>query len=238
MLPSKQVKAGKALREQLEKLGLFRKSSGHEHFNGSLVVPVFDERGNICEVYGRKITRNLRKGTPDHLYLPGAHKGVLNRAGLAAGGGVVVLCEALLDALSCWANGIHNVTACYGTNGFTPDHLAAFQAAKIHTVIIAFDADAAGDAAAERLANDFIADGFTVRRALLPQNQDVNDVTVAAGDDAPEVLETVDRIRAVLGCGCSVLRRNPQKPKATKPGESVRSRARSGQRSFFFSCSK
>jgi DNA primase len=96
LLPSKQVKAGKALREQLEKLGLFRKNSGHEHFNGSLVVPVFDERGEVSEIYGRKITRNLRKGTPDHLYLPGPHRGVWNRAGLAAGGGVVVLCEALL----------------------------------------------------------------------------------------------------------------------------------------------
>jgi hypothetical protein len=29
--------------------------SGHEHFSGSLVVPVMDENGIISEVYGRKI---------------------------------------------------------------------------------------------------------------------------------------------------------------------------------------
>lgn len=41
--------------------------SGHEHFNGSLVVPVMDENGTITEVYSRKLLGNkLRKGTPQH----------------------------------------------------------------------------------------------------------------------------------------------------------------------------
>ena len=65
------------MRSRLQKLGLLRES-GHEHFNGSLVVPVLDEHGDVTEVYGRKITPNLRKGTPLHLYLPGPHRGVWN----------------------------------------------------------------------------------------------------------------------------------------------------------------
>jgi DNA primase len=57
-------------RERLQKLGLIRES-GHEHFNGSLVIPIFGEHGEVLGMYGRKITYGLRKGTPLHLYLPG-----------------------------------------------------------------------------------------------------------------------------------------------------------------------
>ena len=34
---------------------------------------MFNDEGRVVEVYGRKITPNLRKGTPLHLYLPGPH---------------------------------------------------------------------------------------------------------------------------------------------------------------------
>ena len=36
--------------------------AGHEHFNGSLVIPVFNLAGEVVEMYGRKITPNLRDG--------------------------------------------------------------------------------------------------------------------------------------------------------------------------------
>ena len=76
-LPEKNRKAGAQVRESLQKLGLYRES-GHEHFNGCLVMPIIDKTGKVTEVYGRKITPGLRKGTPLHLYLPGPHKGIWN----------------------------------------------------------------------------------------------------------------------------------------------------------------
>ena len=51
-LPQMNRKAGAALRGQLQKLGVLRES-GHERFNGSVVFPVFDGVGQVCEVYGR-----------------------------------------------------------------------------------------------------------------------------------------------------------------------------------------
>jgi DNA primase len=69
-LPSKNRREGAAMRGQLQRLGLLR-PSGHEHFNGSLVIPVFDSEGKVTELYGRKLNDHLRKGTPAHLYLPG-----------------------------------------------------------------------------------------------------------------------------------------------------------------------
>ena len=40
----------------------------------------------------------------------------------------IILCEALIDAMTFWVHGFRNVTASYGTGGFTDEHLAAFQA--------------------------------------------------------------------------------------------------------------
>ena len=71
---------------------------------------------------------NLRAGTPKHLYLPGPHRGVLNREGLE-GQPEVIVCEALLDALTFWAAGYRNVTSCYGVNGLTEELLAALKPA-------------------------------------------------------------------------------------------------------------
>jgi DNA primase len=43
-LPDKNRKAGQEIRGRLQRLGLIRES-GHEHFNGSIVIPVFDLAG-------------------------------------------------------------------------------------------------------------------------------------------------------------------------------------------------
>ena len=171
-LPEKTRKAGAALRGALQRLGILR-ASGHEHFAGSLVVPVSDGAGNVSEVYGRKITTNLRKGTPLHLYLPGPHRGVWNAESLA-GQREVVLCEALLDALSFYHAGYRNVTASYGVEGFTEAHLRAFAAAGIARVLIAYDGDVAGDRAAAKLAARLRAQGLACYRVVFPKGMDAN----------------------------------------------------------------
>jgi DNA primase len=74
-LPAKNRKAGEEIRGRLQRLGVLRES-GLEHFNGSLVIPIADAQGGVVGIYGRKITANLREGTPLHLYLPGPHRGV------------------------------------------------------------------------------------------------------------------------------------------------------------------
>ena len=112
--------------------------AGRLHLNGSLVVPVFDAEGRVAELYGRKITPGLRKGTPLHLYLPGPHRGVWNVEALQASR-EVILCESLLDALTFWCAGYRNVTAAYGTEGMTPDHWRAFERYETERVLIAYD---------------------------------------------------------------------------------------------------
>jgi DNA primase len=172
-LPDKRRKEGAELRARLERLGVFRES-GHEHFTGSLVVPVFDAQGQVAGMYGRKINDNLRAGTPLHLYLPGPHRGVWNLAGIAASGGEVIVCEALIDALTFWCAGHRNVTASYGVDGFTDEHLAVFRQHEIRRVKIAYDRDEAGERGAAKLAAQLQAAGIASWRVEFPKGLDAN----------------------------------------------------------------
>ncbi|MEJ1334505.1 MAG: CHC2 zinc finger domain-containing protein [Candidatus Sedimenticola sp. (ex Thyasira tokunagai)] len=173
-LPEKNRKAGAEVRGQLQQIGILRKS-GHEHFSGSLVIPIISPEGIITEVYGRKLLgAKLRKGTPQHLYLPGAHAGVFNEQALQVSD-EIILCESLIDALTFWVAGYRNVTASYGTSGFTDDHLAAFKQHGIKRVLIAYDRDEAGNNAAEQLAKKLIAEGIDCFRVLFPKGMDANE---------------------------------------------------------------
>jgi DNA primase catalytic core len=172
-LPNKQRREGIDIRTRLERVGLYR-ASGHEHFNGSLVIPVLDEEGRASEIYGRKITDRLRAGTPLHLYLPGPHKGVWNLDGLKESGGEIILTESLIDALTFWCAGYRNVTAAYGVEGFTADHVTAFKRFDIRRVLIAFDRDEAGERGAAKVADQLMAEGFDCYRIEFPKGLDAN----------------------------------------------------------------
>jgi DNA primase catalytic core len=172
-LPNKHAKAGADIRGRLERVGIFR-ATGHEHFAGSLVIPVLDEAGNVREAYARKIRDDLRTGTPTHLYLPGPHHGVWNVAALQEHK-EIILCEALIDALTFWCAGYVNVTAAYGVEGFTQDHLEAFRRYGTERVLIAYDRDEAGDRAAAKLAQKLAEEGIACYRILFPKGMDANE---------------------------------------------------------------
>lgn len=171
-LPPSNRKAG-AIRGRLQKLGLYR-DTGHEHFNGSLVIPIFDLAGEVLGMYGRKITYALREGTPLHLYLPGPHRGVWNEEALQVSK-EIILCEALIDALTFWCAGYRNVTTCYGVNGFTEDLRAAFRQHGVKQIYIAYDRDEAGDRAAAKHAAEFMEMGIECFRVQFPKGMDANE---------------------------------------------------------------
>lgn len=172
-LPDKQLKAGKEMRARFIELGILRES-GHETFRGSLVIPIFDEAGNVTGIYGRKVTPRLREGTPVHLYLKGKHRGVWNWQGLVDAK-EVILCEALIDALTFYRAGFHNVTSSYGVQGFTEDHLETFRRYGTRRVLIAYDRDEAGDTAARTLAARLTAEGISCARLEFPAGMDANE---------------------------------------------------------------
>ena len=174
-LPQKDRTTGAELRGRLQRVGIFRES-GHEHFNGSVVIPIFNREGEVVQMYGRKITRDtaLREGTPLHMYLPGPHRGVWNEEALIASK-EIILCEALIDALTFWCAGYRHATASYGVNGFTDDHREAFRRYGTQRIYIAYDRDDAGERAAEKLAEELMALGIECFRVQFPKGMDAND---------------------------------------------------------------
>ncbi|MGH7977742.1 MAG: CHC2 zinc finger domain-containing protein, partial [Limisphaerales bacterium] len=171
-LPKLNRTEGEAIRTRLQKLGLLRES-GHEHFNGCVVFPIKNDKDQVTEIYGRKINDNLRPGTAYHLYLPGPHVGIFNRECLASS--EIILCEAVIDTLTFWVNGLKNVTCIYGTEGFTDELLQALRDHKTRRVYLAYDRDDAGERAATRDAAKLQRFGIQVLRVKFPQGMDANE---------------------------------------------------------------
>jgi DNA primase catalytic core len=176
-LPAANRKAGAEVRGRLQQLGVLRQS-GHEHLRGSLVVPIFDAHGRVANLYGRKIRDDLRPGTPDHLYLPGPHRGVFN-VGVFAPSDELILCEALIDALTFWTAGYQHVTSSYGAGGFTDELLEAIVGHGVKRVLIAYDRDAAGDKGAAAVAEALAARGVAAFRVNFPKGMDANAYALA-----------------------------------------------------------
>ena len=197
-LPQKNRKTGAELREKLQRIGVYRES-GHEHLNGSLVVPLFNQTGDVVQLYGRKIRDDLREGTAYHLYLAGDHAGVFNDAGLV-GCEEIILCEALIDALTFWRWGFKNVTSSYGVNGFTDEILNTLVELNIKRVLIAYDRDEAGNIAAEKVAKQLNENGIDAFRVLFPKGMDANEYALKV-TPAPKSLEVALRKAEWLGNG-------------------------------------
>jgi DNA primase catalytic core len=197
-LPDSNRVAGAEQRGRLQKLGIYRES-GHEHFNGSVVIPIFDLSGQVVEMYGRKITPNLRVGTPDHLYMPGPHRGVWNEQALVISKDVI-LCEALIDALTFWCAGYRNVTTSYGVNGFTEEIKAAFQKYGTKRIYIAYDRDEAGERAAQEHAVQLMEMGIECFRVEFPKGMDANEYALKV-QPAPKALGVMLNRAAWMGKG-------------------------------------
>ncbi len=173
-LPHANRVEGRELRERLQDLGVYRKSSGHEAFRGSVTFPILDTNGQVVQLYGRKIGGALRKGTPLHTWLASIERPLFNVAALESFDEVIV-CASIIDALTLWSAGLRHVVAVAGPEGVDASHLALFAEHEIRRVLIAFRRDNAGDREARRLADRLAPGGAECLRVELPQGADVND---------------------------------------------------------------
>src|SRR5690348_11139497 len=185
-LPPKQHKAGKRLRERLQTLGLLR-ASGHEHFTGSLIVPVLGPDGEVLQVYGRKIRDDLRPGTPLRLSLPGDAQ-LWNAP--AQGTSDVIVCQGPLDALTFWVAGYTNATASSGPS-LTAEHLAQLHALGATRLLLGHGRTPAGDDAAKVVAAQAADVGLATYRVQFPLGLDANGFALKVADPARDLGELV-----------------------------------------------
>lgn len=175
-LPSKRSTDGAKVRHNLFKTGFIR-SSGHEHFNGALFVPIFDKAGNLVEAYGRKVNSGLRKGTDFHLFLNDKPKGVLNLE-VFPSTDELIICESIIDALTFWSMGFRNVTSFYKPDEHDTGLVEALKEHKIKRVLIAFDRDVEGENGTKSLVDKIQPLNIECYRIKFPMGMDANEFAV------------------------------------------------------------
>ncbi|HUX22346.1 MAG TPA: CHC2 zinc finger domain-containing protein [Spirochaetia bacterium] len=183
---------GERDREDLMRLGVLRRD-GSEHFTRCIVVPLLDASSHVVGFYGRRIDEG---SAPAHLYLPGSHLGLVNRAAASVYRDCIILTESVLDALSLVALGVENVIPCYGVNGFTLEHQKLLVDERVKEVGIAFDADDAGRGGATALATRLASLGLATASIEPNQGKDWND-WLRAGSTAEAFTSLLESARAL-----------------------------------------
>ena len=107
-LPNKLTKAGRAIRSQLETLGVYR-SNGREHFRGFITVPLASSDGQVTGIYGHRV--DARSSGPVEQSIG---SGIFNATALRQGEELIVT-DKVLDAWTFYAAGHTNVICAVDT---------------------------------------------------------------------------------------------------------------------------
>ena len=177
--------------ELMEQAGLMARSergSTYDRFRKRLMFPILDEAGRTIGFSGRLIDPNDRGGkyvnspeTP--LFRKSRVLFGIDKARKAmAEKRTAIVVEGQLDSIRCHEAGITNVVASQGT-ALTSDHARMIRR-YADEVILVLDADAAGQKAALRSSEAFIAEELSVRVASLPAGEDPDSLILK---QSPEV---------------------------------------------------
>jgi DNA primase len=148
----------------------------YDFFRSRLMIPIHDENGQVVAFSGRLLDPEAKaqKYVNSHetpvfsksRVLFGLHK--TKRAIIDSDR--AILCEGQIDLMRCWQKGVRNVVAPQGT-AFTDE-----QARKLKRlakeVVICFDADDAGQKAAQRAIDVLLKEDVQIRIARIPQGED------------------------------------------------------------------
>jgi len=186
--------------------GINKRGGQYDFFRARIVFPIFDAQGSPVGFGGRKLPDGegpKYKNTSDaaEYYSKSEVLYGLHWAKAEAGRlDELVVCEGYTDVIGCHLVGIERAVATCGT-ALTPSHARLIKRfAK--RVVLAFDADGAGQAAAERVYAWEEEFGLQFAVAALPEGADPGDLAGSAPDvlqqaitDARPFLEfRVDRV--------------------------------------------
>ena len=191
-IPDSQRKAGREIRTKLQETGLI-KETGVETFRGCLTFPIFDENGNILQIYGRKV--NYPKKGSVHVYLPGPKKGIWNTDVLKASEELIV-CNSVMDALSFWCIGFRNVIASFES---LHDLAEALRRYEVKKVFMACECLEKGDTEASALPEALSCMGADVYRISFPKSMHPNDFIRRSPKPYRQVLELMREAVFVSG---------------------------------------
>ena len=174
----------------LDELGIVRKiknrfgSEGcYEYFKGFIVFPVSDDDGNIVEMYARAVNDSAKtKHRSTRTGENGNHPGVWNNSAFKTFD-EMILTKSIIDALSLYRLGFQNVTASFGPDGFTENHLRLMEENNTRKLFIAYDNDKSGKHFTKIITGKLKEKGFiNIVPVELPEGvHDVNDFLLGGG---------------------------------------------------------
>jgi len=185
---AKQKKISFELMEQAGLMARSERGSVYHRFRKRLMFPILDEAGRTIGFSGRLIDPADRGGkyvnspeTP--LFRKSRVLFGIDKARRAmADRRTAIVVEGQLDAIRCHEAGITNTVASQGT-ALTADHVRMIRR-YADEVILVLDADAAGQKAALRSSEAFVAEELSVRVASLPAGEDPDSLILKEGPEA------------------------------------------------------
>jgi len=163
-----------------------RDNTYYDMFRGRIMFPIFDPIGNIVGFGGRTLGDDQPKylNTPETAVFRKQRNlfGIfLTRTTIQEAKQVVVV-EGYTDCMAPFQAGVKNVVATLGT-ALTPEHVQTLRR-YADEIVLVFDADQAGQKAADRALNVFLTMGVDVKLAQVTSGKDPCDLVLAQGADA------------------------------------------------------
>ncbi len=157
-------------------------------FQDRLIFPIRNEIGDVIAFSGRQLRENKNSGK----YINSPETAIFKKSRVFFGldrakkpilkEKAALLCEGQIDAICCHELGIEQAIATCGT-ACTREH-AKLLRRYTSSVLICFDADAAGLAATEKAFRELAPEGLTVRVVEMPAGDDPDTFLKAHGEAA------------------------------------------------------
>lgn len=164
------------------------RSEFYDRFRARVMFPICNDTGEVIAFSGRVLEADAKAAkyvnSPETMLftkgavLFGLHKS--KRPLIDAKSAIV--CEGQLDLITAFEAGVHNVIAPQGT-AFT-EKQARILKRYVEEVVLCFDADIAGEKAAERSLASLLAENLIVRVAEMPPGEDPDSMIRGKGADA------------------------------------------------------
>ncbi len=159
----------------------------YDRFRDRIIFPIWDSTGRVIAFGGRSMSD---ENPPKYLNSPETalfQKGhvlyAFDRARKAIdAAGRAIIVEGYLDAIACHEAGFVETVATMGT-ALTQDHVEMLRR-RVSQLVLSFDSDSAGMAAALRGRELFQNAGMTVRVVTLPEKTDPDELVRAQGREA------------------------------------------------------
>jgi len=148
----------------------------YDFFRGRLMIPIHNDAGEVVAFSGRLLDPEAKA----QKYVNSFETPVFTKSKILFGlnktkrpiieAGSAILCEGQIDLMRCWQHGIRNVVAPQGT-AFS-DQQARILKRLAKEVVICFDADNAGQKAAQRVIEVLLKEDVQIRIARIPAGED------------------------------------------------------------------